>query len=127
MDPLIIEETVREAIRAALSAASSPSIIRGKTLDYDREKKTFVEGQEVEVVYVEKEELRKDAIPTRVYLHGRVIKIGDKKIALYTPPWIPSERELAEFIDAVRKDVNIAKIAASLAMTISAKERGEIV
>jgi hypothetical protein len=119
MDPAVVEETVREAVRAALSAASSPRVTKGSPLEYDREKRTWRPKPEVvEVTYVEEETLSPgSAIPTRAWLHGRPLQVGDRVRILYTPPRIPSEEELAEFFDAVRKDLNVAKLVASLAMT----------
>jgi len=117
MDPAVVEETVREAVRAALSAASSPRVTKGNPLE--RERGTWRPKPEVvEVTYVEEETLSlESAIPTRAWLHGRPLQVGDRIRILYTPPRIPSEEELAEFFDAVRKDLNVAKLVASLAMT----------
>jgi hypothetical protein len=123
MDPAVVEETVREAVRAALSAASSPRVTKGSPLEYDREKRTWRPKPEVvEVTYVEEETLSPGgAIPTRAWLHGRPLQVGDRVRILYTPPRIPSEEELAEFFDAVRKDLNVAKLVASLAMTLESR------
>jgi CRISPR type I-A-associated protein Csa5 len=123
MDPAVVEETVREAVRAALSAASSPRVIEGYLLEYDKEKKSWEpKPEKTKVEYVEDERLRPgSAIPTRARLHGKLLQVGNEWRITYTPPRIPSEKELAEFFDAVRKDLNVAKLVASLAMTLESR------
>jgi CRISPR type I-A-associated protein Csa5 len=74
-------------------------------------------GKEVEVTYVEEETIRKGQIPTRAWLHGRLLQVGGEWKILYTPPRLPSDGELAEFFDEVRKNIGVAKLVASLAMT----------
>ena len=131
MDYPVVEETVREAVRAALSAANSPRTGVGRELRYDAEKGRYVVGSQVKVAYVEKEEIggdptKGDPIPTRVYLHARVLKTEEGVVAFFTPPRIPSEEEMAKFFDAIRRDLEVAKIVASLAMTVPRRRgRGE--
>ncbi len=122
MDPSVVEETVREAVRTAISAASSPKTVRGKELEYDAESRKWKEGGEIDLPCVEDEVLKRLPPPTRAYLHGKLIKVGEENKIVYTPPRIPSEDELARFFDATRTDLRIAKLVASLAMTIRAKE-----
>jgi hypothetical protein len=123
MSPTVVEETVREAIRAALSAASSPKSIRGNLVRYNESKKLWEPQEAVEVKYVEEERLdveqaRRGAIPIRARLHGELLQIGNEWKILYTPPLLPKESELAAFFDEVRRDLNVARLVASLAMTM---------
>jgi CRISPR type I-A-associated protein Csa5 len=124
MSPDVVEETVREAVRAALSASSSPRIIEGNPLEYNKEKKSWEpKPEKIRVEYVEDERLRPgDPIPARARLHGRLLQVDSEWRIIYTPPRIPSEDELARFFDAVRRDLRVAKLVASLAMTHSSRE-----
>ncbi|MEM1554722.1 MAG: hypothetical protein QXJ72_07565 [Thermoproteota archaeon] len=119
MDPSVIEETLREAIRSILSAASNPQYQEGNPVKYDREKRDYIaEDKKERIMFIEKEELEKGKVPTRVFLHGKILSVEGKLIALYTAPLLPSDNELSAFFDAVRKNINVAKTVASLAMTI---------
>lgn len=125
MDPSVIEETLREAIRSVLSASSNPQYQEGHPIKYEKEEKSYIEEDKKEkVIFIEKEELDKERIPTRVYLHGKILSVEGKWIALYTPPLLPSDNELSEFFDMIKKNINVAKTVASLAMTIPTYERG---
>jgi len=123
MDHSVVEETLREALRVALSAVSSVKIAKGNLIRFDENEKVYKPEQNViEVEYVEDERLdpeqaKRGAIPARAWLHGRLLQVDNMWKILYTPPRLPSEKELAEFFDSVRKDLNVAKLVASLAMT----------
>jgi CRISPR type I-A-associated protein Csa5 len=127
MAPSVVEETVREAVRAALSAASSPRVAKGNPIEYNREKNAWEPSPTpVDVEYVEEERLSRQAargaIPTRARLHGKIVQVDGEWKILYTPPRIPSDEELAAFFDEIRRDLNVAKLVASLAMTVPAAE-----
>jgi hypothetical protein len=131
MDSSVVEETVREAVRAALSAASAPRIAKGNPIEFNEEKKVWelIDREEV-VEYVEEERIGRGRtagviIPARALLHGRPLQVGDEWKILYTPPHVPSERELADFLDEVRNDISVAKLVGSLAMTKPAPRGGE--
>jgi len=123
MSPSVVEETVREAVRAVISAASSPRVTRGNPVEYSEEKKGWeVKQGEIEVEYVEEERISpreggRLVVPARARLHGRLLKVGEEWKILYTPPRLPSDSELAEFFDEVRRNLDVAKLVASLAMT----------
>jgi CRISPR type I-A-associated protein Csa5 len=119
MSPDVVEETVREAVRVALSASSNPKVIQGNLLKYNEEKKSWEpKPEKTSMEYVEDERLKPgDPIPARARLHGKIIQVDNEWRIVYTPPRIPSENELADFIDAVRRDLRVAKLVASLAMT----------
>jgi len=123
MDPSVVEETLREALRVLLSAVSSPKVAKGNPIEFDEEEKVYKPKQNVvEVEYVEEEPLdpkraMRGAIPARARLHGRLLQVDNTWKILYTPPRLPSDKELAEFFDEIRKDLSVAKLVASLAMT----------
>ncbi len=123
MDARVVEETVREALRAALSAASSPRRVEAKKVKYDGESKKYrVLDETATFVCCETEEIKRsgevspDEVPERVFLHGSLMSREGRIEACFTPPKMPSEEELASFIDAVRRDLEIARVVASLAM-----------
>jgi len=128
MDPSVVEETVREALRAALSAVSSPKVARGNPIRFDEKERIWKPiEQSIEVEYVEEERLdpkqaMRGAIPTRARLHGRLLQVDNEWKILYTPPRLPSDKELAAFFDEIRKDLGVAKLVASLAMTEEGRE-----
>jgi len=124
MAPSVVEETVREAVRAALSAASNPKVVRGKPIKYNKEKgiwepqPTAVEVEFVEEERLDREKAARGAIPKRAWLHGEILQVDGEWKILYTSPHIPSDEELAAFFDEVRRDLNVAKYVASLAMSV---------
>jgi len=127
MDAKVVEETIREALRSVMSIiGGSYKRDKAKECKYDKDAKTYVPtDKDFEIVYVESEEYKNsDSIPGRVWLHA---KIGyDDKSSRYrvffAPPMLPSDSELADFIDSVRKDLEVARVVASLAMTKRSKE-----
>jgi hypothetical protein len=122
---------VREAVRAALSAASTPKVAKGNSIEFNEGKKTWEPTSREEVVeYVEEERIGRGrtggvVIPARALLHGRPLQVDGEWKILYTPPHVPSEKELADFLDEVRKDIGVAKLVGSLAMTKPAPRGGE--
>jgi hypothetical protein len=131
MDPSVVEETVREAVRAALSAASNPKAAKGKLIEFNEDKRAWeLTNREETIEYVEEESIRRGqtagiVIPARALLHGRPFQVGDEWKILFTPPSVPSEKELADFLDEVRRDIGVAKLVGSLAMTKPAPRGGE--
>jgi len=117
MDSRIVEETIREALRAALTAASS--VKRGNFRRVELETGKVLEDR-VEVTYVEAEDVSDPKqIPGRIFLHGGIYyDEGERKFkACFYQPFIPSEDEMAQFMDKVREDIELAHKVASLAMT----------
>jgi len=130
MDPSVVEETVREALRAVLSAVSNPKVVSGNPIRYDKNERVWKPDEKSAMVeYVEEERLEREramrgAIPSRARLHGRLLQVKDEWKIFYTPPHLPSDSELAEFFDEIRRDLNVAKLVASLAMTRRRRRKG---
>lgn len=128
MDPRVVEEAIREALRAVTSViGSAPRRAEVRVLEYDEQNKRYKPAESPRVViYVEDEVFRSsEEVPGRARLHGIVGLDRDGKVkAFYTAPLIPSEDELARFIDSVRDDLEVARMVASLAMTRRFREKG---
>ncbi|RLF94552.1 hypothetical protein DRN52_04965 [Thermococci archaeon] len=124
MDPRIVEETLREAIRAIIGIEpSSRSVYRIKFEREEEASKVTFEKQPIELVYCESKELKErdvlaGKIPSRIWLHGTVVKTRDGKyLACFTPPRIPSESEISEFMDIISTgDLSVARKIAHLAL-----------
>jgi CRISPR type I-A-associated protein Csa5 len=128
MDSSVIEETVREAIRVAISASSSLRVAEGHPIVYNEESNKWEAKSEkiIKVTYCEEERLEAGKpAPTRSRLHGRLVQVNNEWKIFYIPPRLPSESELASFFDAIRNNLNIAKLIASLAMTLPFEKGGE--
>ncbi|MGC8987929.1 hypothetical protein [Infirmifilum sp.] len=127
MSPDVVEEAVREAIRVALSAASSLRQVKASPCVFDKESGEWKvkEGKVITVTYSEEEEVRQPPPPYRARLHGRLYSIEGRLKILYWPPTFPAEDELAKFFDEIRSNLSVAKVVASLAMTLPAREEGE--
>ena len=122
MDAKVVEEAVREALRSAVSAVGSASRrVRLRLYEFNKEQKRHVlSNRYVDVQCIESETFDSyDTVPGRVWLHGIVgYDEEEKKVkACYTPPVLPTEDEVAKFIDSIRGNLEVAKMVASLAMT----------
>ncbi|MHC1637481.1 MAG: hypothetical protein ACXQTU_04855 [Candidatus Nezhaarchaeales archaeon] len=126
MDARVVEDSIREALRAITSIVGSvPRKAEVKLLEYSKDEKRYKPSNKTTVViYVEDEKFESpEQIPGRVWLHGTVGLDAEGKVrAFYTQPLMPSENEIAEFIDSIRQDLEVARTIASLAMTKKIKE-----
>ncbi|RLE49481.1 MAG: hypothetical protein DRJ31_04735 [Candidatus Methanomethylicota archaeon] len=126
MDAKVVESSIREALRAVTSIiGTTPRKAQVRVLEFSREEKRYKPSEEtLTITFVEDEKFHSaEEVPGRVWLHGIVGIDPEGKIgAFYTLPIIPDEKELADFIDAVKRSIEVAHTVASLAMTKKVKE-----
>lgn len=120
MDPKVVEETLREAMRAVIG--SEPIVINGRRLQF-KEGKAELEEKISQVTCCETEELKErdvmgGKIPGRIWLHGTILRTEEGRfLACYTPPKTPSDAEVSEFVDIVNSgDLSVARRVAYLAL-----------
>ena len=120
MDPKVVEETLREAMRAIIG--TEPITVRGQGLRFEEGKIRLKETASQVTCYETEELSEKDVmggrIPGRIWLHGTVLRTEDGRfMACYTPPRIPSDDEVSTFIDTVNSgDLSVARRVAYLAL-----------